>query len=80
MASFASLIYFFLDDILIFGESYIREMQQVKDVLELFYMDTSTQVNKWNSTISLSMFDEEEIDFYTALFPFKRIEIDGGLK
>jgi hypothetical protein len=57
-----------------------RDLDKLKEILELYCCATRMNVNLGKSTISCYRIDEEDRDYFLNLFPYKRVDMDEELK
>jgi hypothetical protein len=69
-----------VDDILIFCNGKVGDVETLADILSLFRLATGMIINEQKSTISTSELDEEEKEVYRRLFPFTLQDISQGIK
>ena len=70
----------FVDDILIFCDGTIMDANKLVKILELFGKAIGMVVNAKTSTLSAINLEEDEIQRYSALFPFDVKLLYEGLK
>jgi hypothetical protein len=70
----------FIDDILIFCESTRRIIENLKDLIDLFYIVTFMKMNLSKTTISLWGINEAVQIFIVQMFPYNLVDVDTCLK
>ena len=70
----------FVDDILIFCNGSIREVEKLSEILHLFCKATWMQLNSHKYTITTFNLEEDITREFMELFPFQSYTLDEGLK
>jgi hypothetical protein len=60
----------FVNDLLLFYDGSRREAIKIRDLLYLYYATTSMLINVQKSSTSFLGLVEEEVRYFTQLFPF----------
>ena len=69
-----------MDDVLIFCTGMVRDINTLRDILELFSKSTRMEINERKSTLTSHLLLVEEIQELSRVFPFNLVGIDEGLK